>query len=133
MFTFTLSRSEWEFGKSCVICAMCASMVYVTNECQLLIFTCQRVNKRANVAKVYQLSNLTCQRTTSQFFEHSSYKLLRKIYILYYHIKCSTLCLRPVIHTICICIVYKNCIILHFYSLSHIKENWVEFLFFKTF
>ena len=88
--------------------------------------------QRAKGVPVIQIDVPTYHKTC-QFFEHSSYKLLRKIYILYYHVKCSTLCLRPVIHAICICIICKNCIILHFYTLSHIKEKWVEFLFFKTF
>ena len=34
-----------------------------------------------------------------------------------------------VIYIICICIVHKNCIRLHFYPLCHIKEKGVEFLF----
>ena len=39
-----------------------------------------------------------------------------------------------VIHIICICIVHKNCIILHFYTSWHIKEEcgifWLFFSFF---
>ena len=69
MATFTLSQSEWEFTKSRAILAMRASVVYVPtwqspnvpNAYQLLIFTCQRTNKRANVPKVRQLFNLACQ------------------------------------------------------------------------
>ena len=38
-----------------------------------------------------------------------------------------------VIHMICVCIVHENCIILHFYSSSHIKVKCEEFLFFETF
>ena len=57
MVTFTLSQSVWEFTKLHAIYAMRASVVCVPtwqrrnvpNACQLLIFTCQRANKRANV------------------------------------------------------------------------------------
>ena len=35
-----------------------------------------------------------------------------------------------VINIICICIVHKNCIILHFYTSCHIKEKCVEFILF---
>ena len=38
-----------------------------------------------------------------------------------------------VIPIICICIVHKNCILLHFYTLYHIKEKCVEFLLFEIF
>ena len=44
MFTFTLSQSMWEFGKSRVIRAMRARglRANVPSACQLPIFTCQR-------------------------------------------------------------------------------------------
>ena len=50
-----------------VICAMRASMVYVptcqhATACQLLLFTCQRGNKRANVPKACQCFKLVHQR-----------------------------------------------------------------------
>ena len=38
-----------------------------------------------------------------------------------------------VMHIVCICIVHKNCIILHFYNSCHIKEKCVEFFFFIIF
>ena len=34
---------------------------------------------------------------------------------------------------ICICIVHKNCIILHFYTSCDIKEKCAEFLFLDIF
>ena len=37
------------------------------------------------------------------------------------------------IHIICICIVHKNCIILHFYTSCRIREKCVEFFFFHYF
>ena len=60
MFTFTLSQSIWEFGKSRVIRAIRASglRTNVPSACQLLIFTCQRANKHANVPEVCQLFNV---------------------------------------------------------------------------
>ena len=38
-----------------------------------------------------------------------------------------------VIHTICLCIVHKNCIILYFYASCYLKKKCVEFLFFIIF
>ena len=37
------------------------------------------------------------------------------------------------IHIMCICIVHKNRIILHFHALCDIKEKCVELLLFETF
>ena len=63
---------------------------------------------------------------TCQIFNHSSCKMLKEICILYYYTKNSTLC-------ICICIVHKNCVILHFYTSCHIKAKCVEFCLLKLF
>ena len=38
----------------------------VPNACELLIFMCQRANKRANVLKVYPLLNLGCQHARGE-------------------------------------------------------------------
>ena len=38
---FTVMLFLWEFAKSGAMCAIRASVVYVPNACQLLIFTCQ--------------------------------------------------------------------------------------------
>ena len=38
-----------------------------------------------------------------------------------------------VIHMVCICIVPKNCVILHFYTSCHIKGKCTRFLFFENF
>ena len=89
-----------------------ASVVYVptclrTNmpkACQVLIFTCQRAIRRANVS--------------SQFFKHSSYEMLREISILCYYIKKFYIILDIIlIHIMCVCIVHINCIILYFLKL----------------
>ena len=57
-----------EFAKSRV---MRASVVYVPKACQLLIFTCQRANKRVNVSKAFQFFNFTCQEAC-HFFNYFS-------------------------------------------------------------
>ena len=62
--------------------AMCVSVIYVPmcksakvpNACQLLIFTFQRANKRANVPKLYQLFNLVCQHAKSEPIFHACQK-----------------------------------------------------------
>ena len=80
--------------------------------CQLLIFTCQRANKRTNVSifqlgvprranvltwranmpnevPIFKLDVRTSQKGY-QFFRHSSYEMLSEISIVYYYIKNST-------------------------------------------
>ena len=91
---------------------LAASVVYVlTCLCvnlpkawQLLIFTYQRANKRANVpygVPMFQLGMPTCQ--------HSPYKMLREIFILYYCKKFYIITDIVVKHIISIwCIVHKN-------------------------
>ena len=63
-------------------CGLCAN---VPKACQLLIYTCQRANERANVpygVSIFQLGVPTCQKVC-QIFKHSSYEMLREISILY--------------------------------------------------
>ena len=71
-----------------------ASVVYVPTclranspkACQLLIFTCQRTNKRSNEpygVPMFQIGVSACQRKY-QFFKHSFYEMLLQISILYY-------------------------------------------------
>ena len=103
---------------------------------QLLIMY-QHANKRAYVpydvpiclkgVTIFQLGVSTCIKTC-QFFKYSSYEMLRKSLYYYYYIKNLTLCLIIVIHIICICIIRKKCIMIHFYASFHIKEKCVEFL-----
>ena len=50
------------------------------------------------------------------------------LYKKFYYIRDIT-----VMHIICICIVHKNCIILHFYTSFHIKEKCGIFLFYYFF
>ena len=95
----------------------------VPKACQLLIFTCKRVNKRANMAcqRAKRRANFStwCANLPKgvQIFQTlllrnakgNFYTLLlyEEFYIIHHII---------VIHIICICIVHKNCIILHFYT-----------------
>ena len=81
---------------------------------------------------IFQLGVSTCKKKC-QFFKHSSYEMLRKSLYYYYYITNLTLYLIIVIHIICICIIRKNCIMLHFYASFHIKEKCVEFLFLINF
>ena len=48
-------------------------------------------------------------------------------YTLLLHKKFYILLDTIVIHTICICMVHKNRIILHFYTSCHVKEKRVDF------
>ena len=60
---------------------------------QHTIFTCQRSNECATVPNglpTFQLSVPTYQKTY-QFFKHTSYEMQRKVSVLYYYIKYSTL------------------------------------------
>ena len=80
---------------------------------------------------IFQLGVPTCKKTC-QFFKHSSYKMLRKSLYYYYYIKNLTLYLIIVIHAICICIIRKNYIMLHFYvSMLHfiLKKSVWNFYF----
>ena len=74
------------------------SRANVPKACQLLIFTRQRVNKRANAIRranvpngvpIFQLGVPTCQKAF-QFFKHSSYEMLSEISTLYCYIENST-------------------------------------------
>ena len=93
--------------------------------CKLLIVMCQCANKRANASctvLMFQIGVLPGQ-TVCQVFEYSSYEIVGKSSILYYHIKNSTLHL---ISKLYISKVYVNFIsIIHFIS----KENVSSFSF----
>ena len=110
----------------------------VLKACQHLIFTYQRANTRVNMPTTCQRAKRRANFSTwranvlrdapiFQIFllrnakENYYTLLLYKIFYIILDIK--------VIH-ICICIVHKNCIIIHFYTSCHIKEKCVEFFFF---
>ena len=91
---------------------------------QILIYTCQRPNKRANMpygVPMFKLDVPTCQ-TVCQFFNLACQRAKRranfsnisftKISILYYYIKKFYILLDiKLLDIICICIVNKKCII----------------------
>ena len=103
----------------------------VLKACQLLIFTCQRANKRFNVpygVPVFQLGLPMCQ-TACQFFNLGCQRAKRRasfsnIALTKYLGKFLYFILDIiVIHIICTCIIHKNCIILHFYISCQIKKK----------
>ena len=151
MVTFTLSQSVWEIVKSRAIRAMCAIVVYVPMcKRSKRVPTCQR----AKGVPIIQLGMWACQRRANflpwctnrvpifhfgvpksmpnfqTFFSQNSQG---NFYILLLYKKFYIRLEIIVIHIICICVVYGNCIILHFYTSAHIKEKCAEFLFFETF
>ena len=77
--------SIFGIAKSRAMRAIRASVIYVPTRlranvpktCQLLIFTCQRVNKRASVPKVCQFFKLACQHGKSRaiFFNFACQKV----------------------------------------------------------
>ena len=78
---------------------------------------------------IFKLSMPTCKKACNTF-KHSYYKMVRKNSInnlLYrkFHLILNII----VMHMVCICIVHKNCIILHFYTSCYIIEKSVEFIF----
>ena len=102
-----------------------ASVVYVlfgVPACQCAIRRANVLTWRANVPKRVSIF----QTFLLQYAKGNFYTLLlyKKLYILLDLI---------VIHIICISIVHKSCIILHFYTSCHIKENCVEFFFYYFF
>ena len=92
---------------------------------QFFNLACQRAKWRANFSfwRVRVLKSVPVFQT---FFlegakgNFNTLFLYKKFYIILDII---------VIHMICICIVYKNCIIPHLYNSCHIKEKCAEFLF----
>ena len=99
--------------------------------------------------KAYQFFNLACQRA-KQRANFSTWRanvpkrvpifqtfLLPNakgnLYTLLLYKKFYIILDIKLISILCICIVHKNCIILHFYTSCHIKEKCVEFLLFETF
>ena len=104
-------------------------------------FTCQRANFSFLPANVpinvptcqtaCQCFNLACQRVPNGVPIFWTF-LLRNdkwnFYTLLLYKKFYIIIDIIVIH-ICICIVHRNCIILHFYTSCHIKEKCVDFFF----
>ena len=130
-----------------IVChtCLCANVIYVPvclRASVVYVPMCQKYGNfsflRANVPTCHtacQCFNLVCQRAKSMSifqafllwnveWNFSTLILYRKFYILLDII---------VIHIICICIVIKNCIILHFHTSCHIKQECEEFFLFYYF
>ena len=106
-----------------------ANVLTCHTACQCFSLACQRAKTRADFST--WRANLPKGVPIFQAFllgnaKWNFYTLLlyRKFYILLDIV---------VIHIICICIVNKNCIILHFHTSCHIKEKWEEFFLFYYF
>ena len=104
---------------------------------QLGVPTCQRCANfstwRANVPNGVQFFISAYQRAVPVFRTFLFRNAKGNFYTLLLYKKFYIILDIIVIHIICICIVHKNCIMLHFYNLCHIKERYTEFLFFETF
>ena len=112
MATITLSQSAWEFANR---------VPYVP--CVTARSTCQRAKRMPTSHFHVPMSQKTCQRAkgvpifqtvllqnaTGNFYTLLLYK---NFYIILDII---------VIHMTCICITYKNCVILHFYTSCRMK------------
>ena len=95
----------------------------VLKACQLFIFSCQRVIRRAIVP--------TCQMGC-QFFQTFLLESAKEnFYTLLLQKKFCILLDILVIYIVCICIINRNCIILCFYTSCYIKEKCVEFFLFS--
>ena len=84
-----------------------------------------------NSVPVFHFGVPTCQKACL-ISKHPSYETIRETstYTSLLYKKFYIILDIIVIHMICICIVHKNCIILHFYTSCRIKEKCAEFLFF---
>ena len=114
-------------------CQRCANYstwrAYVPIACQFLNLACQR-------AKWHVSFSFWCANVSKGVFNFQTF-LLRNargnFYTLLLYKKFYTILDIIVIHMICIYIVHKNRMVLHFYTLCHIKEKCAEFLFFWNF
>ena len=97
-------------------------MSHKTSQC--FNFACQRVNWCDNVPKDITMFQIFLLRNTKGGF----YTLLLYKKLLHY-----TWYIIITTHSISVCNIHKNCIILNFYNSCHIKENCAENLFFETF
>ena len=90
--------------------------------CQCFNLACKHAKRRANVSTgVPIFQTFLLQDAKGNFYTLLLYK---KFYIILDII---------VINIICICIVHKNSIQIHFYTSCHIKEKCVLFFFFVEF
>ena len=91
------------------------------------VLACQR-GICANVPKACQLPlfyanvpiNMPAYHKACQFFKHSSYEIVKGNFYTLLHIKNFYIIIDIiVIHIKCICLLDKNCIILHFFTSCH--------------
>ena len=125
---------EWfTCQRACAPVSFTCLRANVLKACKLLIFTCQRVNKCVNVEYGVPMFNLACQRAKryANFLNIplTKERLRGNLYTLLLYKKFYVTLDVIVIHIVCICIVHKNCIILHFYTSCLIKEKLLEFFF----
>ena len=130
----SLAKTCNEFDKLRVNVLVCQRGLRgnVLQACQLLIFTCQCVEKCANGpygALMFQLGAQLCWKPC-HFSNFSLTKCEGKfVYFIILYKKFYILLDSIIIHIICIYIVHKNCMILHFYTSFYIKQKFVEFFF----
>ena len=111
-----------EFAKSSPMHACVSAMFMCWCACVSTCFTCQRT-KRVPTSHFYVPTfQWMCQgaKPHASFLNISLTKWQGKF--LYLKLLYKKLYLISVIH-ICICILHRNCIILHFYNSCHIKEK----------
>ena len=112
-------------------CQRCANYstwcANVPTACQFLNLACQRAKWHANFS--FWHANLPEGMLNFQTF------LLRNakgnFHTLMVYKKFCIILDIIVIHMTCICIVHKDCIILHFFTSCHIKEKCAEFLAYR--
>ena len=105
---------------------------FYISTCQCAIRRANVLTWRAKVAKTCQFFNSACQRAKrrANFSNIPLWNAKGNLYTLLLYKKFYILFDIIVITIICICIVKKTCIILHFYTSCHIKEKCMEFFFF---
>ena len=96
---------------------------------QFFNLACQRAKRRANFST--WRANVPKRVPIVQTFLLPNAK--GNLYTLFLYKKFYIILDIKLISIMCICIVHKNCIILHFYTSCHIKEKCVEFSLFETF
>ena len=135
----SLAKTCNEFDKlrvmrACVSTCLCVSVVYVATCHRRANFSFLRASVTKNVLRPYgalmfQLGAQLCWKPC-HFSNFSLTKCEGKfVYFIILYKKFYILLDSIIIHIICIYIVHKNCMILHFYTSFYIKQKFVEFFF----
>ena len=129
--------------KSCVLRNMRVTVVQIPTCQTRASFSFLRANEpmRAKGVPIIQFGVPTCQRcanvSTWPFNVPNSVPIFQTFLLQNAERNFYTLLLYKkfyiILDMICICIVHKNCIILHFYTSCDIKEKCAEFLFLDIF